>query len=91
MISHLSSSATRQWMALFALLLLVPFASARPGADQIASAESHYTQVDGIRVHYKLIGESGPVILFVHGGGCDLTFWELQVTALAQSLSLIHI
>ena len=68
------------------LLLLLPLSVfARPGADAIAAATSQYTTLGGQSIHYKLLGEAGPVTLLVHGGGCDLTFWELQVTALAQS------
>ena len=55
-------------------------------------APGRYTELDALSIHYKLIGNEGPVTLLVHGGGCDLTFWELQVEALAANgLSLIHI
>lgn len=55
-----------------------------PGERLIGQAESRYTDVGDLRVHYKVIGDEGPDILLVHGGGCDLTFWESQVPALAE-------
>ena len=48
-------------------------------------APGRYTELDALSIHYKLIGNEGPVTLLVHGGGCDLTFWELQVEALAAN------
>jgi pimeloyl-ACP methyl ester carboxylesterase len=48
-----------------------------------ANSLGRSTLLDGISIHYKLIGDEGPVTLLVHGGGCDLTFWDLQIPALA--------
>ncbi len=71
------------WLAVF---VQIPVQAA-PGAggDLIAQAPSQYATLDGLSIHYKVVGNRGPVTLLVHGGGCDLTFWELQVPALAAT------
>lgn len=52
------------------------------GEAILDGVESRYATVDDVRVHYKLIGEGTRTTVLVHGGGCDLTFWELQLPAL---------
>ncbi len=55
----------------------------RGGANIIAQTPSQSVRVGDLSVHYKLVGTEGPVTLLVHGGACDLSFWELQVPTLA--------
>lgn len=39
---------------------------------------------DGSRVHYKVVGEGEPTVVFVHGLGCDMRTWFKQYDALAS-------
>ena len=72
-----------------ALALVVPAAAlAQAGlkprpANQGAldAAPSRYATLDGMRVHYKSLGEGDSALVFVHGWTCDLTFWREQVDA----------
>jgi pimeloyl-ACP methyl ester carboxylesterase len=66
------------------LLVLSGFVSAGPGSGLINSSPSQFTQLGSISIHYKMLGEEGPVTLLVHGGGCDMTFWELQAQPLLE-------
>ena len=60
-------------------------------SDLIETAVSQTATVDGLSIHYKLIGDTGPVALLVHGGGCDMTFWSLQVEALSEGRRILLI
>ena len=79
----------RSLVSILLLLSLPVLAAQRPGEALIAAAPSQFAKIDDISVHYKFLGEGGPVTLLVHGGGCDLTFWELQVPALLESGSVL--
>ena len=59
--------------------------------DLIETAVSQTTTVDGLSIHYKVLGDTGPAVLLVHGGGCDMTFWTLQVEALAAGRQVLLI
>ena len=55
------------------------------GCFRLAAEPAQYARLDnGIDIHFKLVGDSGPVTVLVHGGGCDLTFWDLQIPALIE-------
>jgi pimeloyl-ACP methyl ester carboxylesterase len=41
-----------------------------------------------MRVHYKLIGDSGPALVLVHGWACNVGFWRGQAP-LAKTLRLV--
>lgn len=49
-----------------------------PSDDPIAAAASRYAAFDGIKVHYKLVGDRGPALVLVHGWSCNLGFWREQ-------------
>lgn len=50
----------------------------RPPAKLLSGAPSRFVAVDGLRVHYKLLGTGRPVLLLVHGWACELSFWRYQ-------------
>lgn len=66
-----------QFCFVISLLFLntVPHVSAKD-----AEAESKRVRVDGISVFYQDSGpRNAPTLLFIHGWGCDATFWQRQV------------
>lgn len=66
---------------LFVLLLALTAEPAPTAQDPLAAAPSKFAVVDGVRVHYKVLGQGGPTLVFVHGWSGDMTFWRLQVPA----------
>jgi len=49
--------------------------------------ESHYVDVDGLRIHYYQAGTAGSPVLLLHGGGSDSAWlsWALAIPALAEA------
>ena len=62
-----------------------------PPAHALADAPSRFVSLDGLRVHYKKVGDSGPALLFVPGWACDLTFWRYQAEALRTDARLLFV
>lgn len=62
-----------------------------PPAQALAAAPSRFAAVDGLRVHYKKVGDTGPAVLFVPGWACDLSFWRYQADALAGEARLLFV
>ena len=60
-------------------------------ARALAEAPARFVSVDGLRVHYKTLGDTGPALLFVHGWACDLTFWRYQAETLRTEARLIFV
>jgi pimeloyl-ACP methyl ester carboxylesterase len=50
----------------------------------------HYARVDGRRIHYLDTG-SGPVVLLVHGIGCNWAHWALSLDALSERHRVIAV
>jgi pimeloyl-ACP methyl ester carboxylesterase len=76
---------------LFAFLLLTlapPLLAITPG-PQLAAAPSHWASVDGVRVHYKVLGRGKPALLFVHGLGGDMNVWREQADYFAPKLRVV--
>lgn len=66
-------------LALAALLGMAPIAS----TDALTDAPSRFATFEGMRVHYKSLGEGGSALVLVHGWTCDLTFWRHQAPLFA--------
>src|SRR3970040_1126855 len=49
-----------------------------------------YVTANGLRVHYHIEGQ-GPVVLFLHPVGLDLTWWESQVEALRSEFQVLRL
>jgi pimeloyl-ACP methyl ester carboxylesterase len=60
------------------VLALPAFAAGQGTLDE---TPSRFATVDGLRVHYKSIGQGDAALVFVHGWTCDMTFWRDQVDA----------
>lgn len=60
-----------------------------PPARVLAGAPSRFAETDGLRVHYKKVGETGPLVVLVHGWSCDGSFWRYQAEALKDGAQLL--
>jgi pimeloyl-ACP methyl ester carboxylesterase len=69
--------------AMFVLPLAPPHAQ-----DPVAQAPSRFATLDGLKVHYKVLGSGEPTLVLVHGWTCNLGFWKGQA-ALADSARLV--
>ncbi|NIB44974.1 alpha/beta hydrolase [Pseudomaricurvus alkylphenolicus] len=71
---------------LFIVLALLPLPSL--ASDLLTQAQSQYTNLQtpagNIQLHYKTLGSGDRTTVLVHGGACDMTFWDQQVEALAS-------
>jgi pimeloyl-ACP methyl ester carboxylesterase len=66
----------------FLLALAIP---ALPAEDRA----SHFTKVDGNRVHYLSFGKGDEAVVFIHGWTCDATFWKAQAPVYEKRRSLL--
>jgi pimeloyl-ACP methyl ester carboxylesterase len=64
--------------ALLAAVVLL-LASAMVSSPALTSAPSHYATLDGIRIHYKVVGKGHHTLVFVHGLGGEMNVWREQV------------
>jgi len=59
-----------------------------PGGEiEPCSIPSMWSKVQGLRVHYKCLG-NGPPVLLIHGSATDWREWEENVLPLAQGLRI---
>jgi len=55
---------------------------------RLAQAPSFFATLDGLKVHYKVLGSGQPTLLLVHGWTCNLGFWKGQAS-LADQMRLV--
>lgn len=78
-----------------ALLLVGPFLIPVPPLEdtvppeQLADADSHFVEVEGITLHYKQKGEGDPVLVLLHGFGASTFSWREVMTPLAEKGTVI--
>jgi pimeloyl-ACP methyl ester carboxylesterase len=77
--------------AVLAILVSAGFVSAQPPADPLAKVPSKFATSDGIRVHYKSLGDGKTAVVLVHGWTGNMDGWRFQVPALAGKTRLILI
>jgi pimeloyl-ACP methyl ester carboxylesterase len=75
---------------LLSFLFFIVTAVASLAAEPI-SGQSHFAQLDGLKVHYTLYGNANPTLVFIHGWACDETVWNAQAIELAHALRCITI
>jgi pimeloyl-ACP methyl ester carboxylesterase len=63
----------------------------RAPAKLLSRAPSRFAAVDGLRVHYKTVGTSGPVLLLVHGWACDHSFWRYQAERFHEQARVVAV
>ncbi len=52
--------------------------------DSVASA-------DGVMIHYEVVGEGEPTLVFVHGWSCDRSYWKNQVDEFAETYRVVTV
>jgi pimeloyl-ACP methyl ester carboxylesterase len=88
----------RLGIALFILLLIVlvaPFLIPVPPAPgtvpprQLADPDSQFVEINGIDVHYKIMGQGEPVFILLHGFGASLFSWHADMQSFSQHGTVI--
>ena len=75
--------------AVFVLLVIVailPFVN-----PSETSAASRFSKLLGFKVHYEIVGDGSPTLVFIHGWACDRTVWRYQIPEFAKKSSVIAI
>jgi pimeloyl-ACP methyl ester carboxylesterase len=54
-----------------------------------ADESSHFTTLDGVKIHYESYGSGSEALVFIHGWTCDLTFWRGQAPVYNAHRSLL--
>jgi pimeloyl-ACP methyl ester carboxylesterase len=75
-----------------AMLFTLFLASAARGmtpSPELAAAPSRYARLDGVRIHYKLLGKGKTNMVFVHGLGGDMNMWREQVAYFAPKAQVL--
>ncbi len=57
-------------------LIPVPPAPGTVPAQQLADPDSHFVEINGLSVHYKIMGQGSPVFVLLHGFGASLFSWH---------------
>lgn len=55
----------------------------------LADKDSHFIEVNGLDVHYKIAGKGEPTFLLLHGFGASVFSWEKVIPALATHGTVI--
>lgn len=81
---------TRLKHTLFALVLLLLLAMPAVSAKDI-KAESKFTTLDGIRIHYVNYGKGDEALVLIHGWTCNLDNWRDQFPDFSKRARVIAI
>jgi len=77
-------------LVIFLLLAIGPFLIPIPpleGASEpvnLADVDSRFIEVNGLKVHYKQMGQGEPVVILLHGFGASTFSWEKVLQPLAE-------
>lgn len=80
---------------LLCIILIGPFLIPIPPLEgtvppeQLADPDSRFIEVNGLRVHYKTMGEGAPVLVLLHGFGASLFSWREVIAPLAEAGTVI--
>lgn len=75
---------------LFLLLLVGPFLVPVPPlegtqtVEELADPDSQFVEINGLTVHYKIMGQGEPVFVLLHGFGASLYSWHAVMEPLSQ-------
>ena len=61
-----------------------PSVATGPVVDSVASA-------DGVMIHYEVVGQGEPALIFVHGWSCDRSYWKNQVDEFAETYKVVTV
>ncbi len=77
-------------LVLLVLLLVGPFlvpVRPAPGTvppQELADPDSHFVEINGLNIHYKMMGQGQPVFILLHGFGASLFSWHAVMEPLSQ-------
>jgi pimeloyl-ACP methyl ester carboxylesterase len=74
------------WCTLLLILVAVPNA-VNAGPSVIAKIPS----ADGVKIHAESWGETGPVLVFIHGWSCDGSYWRDQIQDLSRDYRVVTV
>ena len=80
---------------LLVLILVGPFLVPVPPledtvpVESLADPDSRFVDVEGLRVHYKQMGEGSPTYILLHGFGASTFSWREVMAPLAESGTVI--
>jgi pimeloyl-ACP methyl ester carboxylesterase len=72
-----------------ALVLLSAPALMAQGAKSTSTEKSHFTTLDGARIHYQSYGKGREALVLIHGWTCNLDNWRDQVPDFAKRTRVI--
>jgi pimeloyl-ACP methyl ester carboxylesterase len=84
----------RKYVLLFLLILVVTLSACqKKSGTQLAEGVVHdsVASADGVMIHYSAQGSGSPALVFVHGWGCDRTYWVNQVDHCARNYRVVTI
>jgi pimeloyl-ACP methyl ester carboxylesterase len=55
----------------------------------LADPDSHFIRVNGVNIHYKIMGQGQPVMVLLHGFGASLFSWHAVMPSLSQHGTVI--
>jgi pimeloyl-ACP methyl ester carboxylesterase len=70
------------------LILIPPLEDTVP-PEQLADPDSRFIEVNGLRVHYKMMGEGEPVLVLLHGFAASLFSWREVMEPLSEAGTVI--
>src|SRR5687768_16466512 len=91
---HATRRVQIEWLLMPVLIFCVAFVSATTAKAQKSSAsegKSHYTKLDGTRIHYKSYGKGREALFLIHGWTCNLDFWRDQIPDLSKRNRVVAI
>jgi pimeloyl-ACP methyl ester carboxylesterase len=71
------------------LLVPVPPLENTVPEEELAEADSLFTEVEGVRIHYKQKGSDGPSLVLLHGFGASVFSWREVMDPLAESHTVV--
>lgn len=77
-------------LVLLMLLMVGPFLVPVPPlegtktVEELADPDSQFVEINGLRVHYKMMGQGEPVFVLLHGFGASLYSWHAVMEPLSQ-------
>jgi pimeloyl-ACP methyl ester carboxylesterase len=71
------------------LLVPVPPVPGTVPAQQLADSDSHFIEINGLNVHYKMMGQGQPVFILLHGFGASLFSWQAVMEPLSHTGTVI--
>jgi pimeloyl-ACP methyl ester carboxylesterase len=82
-------------LVLLFILLVGPFlvpvspAAGTVPPKQLADPDSHFVEINGLSLHYKMMGQGEPVFILLHGFGASLFSWHAVMEPLSHNGTVI--